>query len=72
MSNRMAGHTLVAEGAPHNMRGTRWHNLYNYTTGGTGYGKCSCGKLSPLLHSSRDRKKWHREHKEELRKESQK
>ena len=65
----MAGHELVSEGAPHDARG-RMTGLLRYSTGGSGQGKCSCGKLSGLLHSGNERKKWHRAHKEALRKES--
>ena len=64
----MPGHELLYEGAAHNVRGYTVR-LYG-GTGGTGYGKCSCGKMSGLLHSGNDRKKWHRAHKEDLRKES--
>jgi hypothetical protein len=64
----MPGHELICEGAAHSVRGQQI-NLYG-GVGGTGYGKCSCGKLSPITHSGRERKAWHRAHKEELRKES--
>lgn len=70
MSNRMPGHWLESEGAPHDKKGRRLGSLWGYSTSGDGYGKCSCGKLSPLLPSGMARKKWHREHKEALRKES--
>jgi hypothetical protein len=64
----MPGHELLYEGSAHNERG---HQINFYGgVGGTGYGKCSCGKLSDILHSGNQRKVWHRAHKEELRKES--
>lgn len=69
MSNRMPGHELFGEGAPHDARGKRLLTMWG-GTGGVGYGKCSCGKLSEMLYSGQARKKWHRAHKEALRKES--
>lgn len=71
MSNRMSGHELVSEGAPHDDKGRRL-GLYGYTTSGDGRGKCTCRKLSPILPSGNQRKAWHRAHKESLRKESRK
>jgi|GEM_PF-3697052 len=69
MSNRMAGHELIAEGAPHDPKGRRVNSLYSGVSG-AGCGKCSCGKLSSAMASANKRKAWHRAHKEELRKES--
>jgi hypothetical protein len=63
---RLAGHTLIGEGAPHTSTGVRvlrsWGGTY-----GTGHGKCSCGALSEELPSSTKRKAWHRAHKEDVR-----
>jgi hypothetical protein len=69
MSNRMPGHELVAEGAPHDPKGRRVSTIYGGVSG-AGCAKCSCGELSPGLDSANKRKLWHRAHKEELRKES--
>lgn len=66
MSARLSGHELVNEGAPHDSKGRRF-GIYGYSTAGEGRGKCSCGKLSPVLNSGNQRKAWHREHKEEIR-----
>jgi len=65
-NTRLAGHELVREGAPHNERGYQERSAYS-GTGGSGYGKCSCGELSGLLHSGNARQKWHREHKNTIR-----
>jgi hypothetical protein len=64
---RLAGHTLQAEGAayrkgdPPNVRFPKrvtWN-----TTGGVGFGLCSCGAKSPVLDSGQKRKEWHKDHK---------
>lgn len=70
MSNRMPGHELRAEGAPFSSKGYRI--MQGGFQGGVGHAKCSCGDLSPVLTSATKRKAWHRDHKEELRKESRK
>ena len=69
MSGRMKGHALIAEGAPHDDMGDR---LPSYWGGVSGYGrgKCSCGVLGPAHDSANYRKRWHRDHKEQIRKES--
>ena len=69
MSNRMKGHALIGEGAPHDDNGNRFPRLWGGTNG-DGRAKCSCGELSPVLGSGIQRKRWHRDHKERLRKES--
>ena len=44
------------------------HGLFNGGyMGGTGRAKCRCGALSDILHSSKERKAWHREHKAGVR-----
>jgi len=69
VSNRMKGHSLKAEGGPHDATGKPLPSYWGGTSG-LGFGACSCGALSRLLDSGNLRKRWHREHKEELRKES--
>lgn len=61
---RVAGHSLLAEGAAFDDDGERisWN-----TTGGEGRAKCSCGALSEPLVSGIKRRDWHNEHKEGLR-----
>lgn len=64
---RVSGHELVDEGAPFSLDGWAY-----WPRRGTGHGKCRCGLLSPELPSEAARKRWHRQHKEEvLRKQSQ-
>lgn len=58
------GHTLLFEGQPLGRR-----NL-GHGCGGTGIGGCSCGAQSPELTSGAERKRWHREHKENVKTES--
>lgn len=56
-SNRLSGHTLPFEG-----------KIYGYNrTVKHGRARCSCGALSPALDSDAARKRWHREHKDEVR-----
>ncbi|MFC6080979.1 hypothetical protein [Sphaerisporangium aureirubrum] len=65
-SNRVPGHTLVAEGAAFlpdpNTGGTMLNR-----TGWHGCGLCSCGETSDTLSSNNQRKRWHREHKDTIR-----
>lgn len=62
------GHSLLDEGAPFDQRGTRRDPD---ARGGLGYAKCSCGAMSPYLHSDRQRKAWHRDvHKPQAARES--
>lgn len=55
------GHGLQFEGRAYD-DDARWV-LY----GKTGRGLCSCGELSPVLPSIAARKRWHREHKAEVK-----
>lgn len=55
----LKGHTLLFEGEA---IGQSWHK------NGPGSGKCSCGEMSPELPTRAARKRWHREHKEAIRK----
>jgi hypothetical protein len=62
-SARVSGHTLIDEGSAYNANGKRpWSLCAN----AAGYGKCSCGALSPELPSKNARKRWHRAHKAEV------
>lgn len=62
------GHTLAYEGAAHNEHG---HVIVGYTgyihRGGKGRGKCSCGEMSEVLDSGKQRQQWHRDHKAQIR-----
>lgn len=56
---RVSGHWLVDEGRVYASR-----EFYRRMQ--TGRGRCSCGARSPLLNTDASRKRWHREHKEEV------
>ena len=57
------GHTLYREGWAHDQDGVPFYagNLCS------GFGKCSCGALSPWLETRNARKQWHAQHKAELK-----
>lgn len=56
-ANRLSGHELRNEG-----------RIGGYgMSNGSGPTKCSCGQKSPVLPSTGARKKWHREHKDQIR-----
>lgn len=59
---RVKGHTLASEGLPFDEDGTG-----PYQGRRKGYAKCSCGAMSPYLHSDGQRKRWHRHHKAAVR-----
>ena len=73
-NTRVSGHTLWHEGMAlaaaecqtgpcMNRRGGLGRNgVY-----GEGHACCSCGAVSPHLSSGAERKRWHREHKAEVR-----
>ena len=64
----LTGHTLFEEGRAvvHPdctvCRGLSWQARRR-----KGHAKCSCGALSEHLTSGYQRKRWHREHKDEIR-----
>lgn len=58
-SNRLPGHTLRFEGKVYG---------YNHTVR-QGRARCTCGAESLVLDSDAARKRWHREHKDEIREE---
>lgn len=62
-TTQVRGHGLVREGFPHDDRGVP---LYQVSSAGPGRAKCSCGEMSEELPSGNQRRKWHREHKENL------
>ena len=49
------GHTLSMEGQP-----------VGYARNGPGQGICSCRQLSPVLPTNAARKRWHKQHKDEI------
>lgn len=69
MSERVPGHTLRHEGAPHLVSETGQTVRVQRGYGGvSGYGRalCSCGAMSDLLDSGGQRKAWHRQHKAQV------
>lgn len=62
----VSGHTLMLEGAPHDINGVVLSAPYGIVRGGPGRGKCSCGELSLTMRSAAQRKQWHRKHKEQI------
>ncbi len=66
---RLAGHSLINEGAAFKYDSTlisKARRVIWNTTGGEGFGLCSCGAKSPVLGSGQARKDWHRDHKRSL------
>ena len=59
-NTRLAGHSLVSEGSPHDRHGER---IWQTGTKGWGRAKCSCGWLSIDLPSANKRQVHHRAHK---------
>ncbi len=59
-SNRLAGHELPNEGRLYE------NGIYPVQQG---VGVCSCGDKSQVLPSANARKKWHRDHKNDIRSE---
>lgn len=58
-TNRLIGHGLRHEG--------RYWTGFRYVSGGMAPGVCECGAESRPLPSAADRKRWHRDHKDDLR-----
>jgi hypothetical protein len=70
VTTRLSGHVLRGEGKP--CRRTSKHRTppYSYEIiHGTSSGRalCECGEKSPELDSDGARKRWHRQHKEQVR-----
>jgi hypothetical protein len=61
-NNRLPGHELMWEGKLN----PNFHR-HAYEWNGPGKTRCSCGHPSPHLPSTAARKRWHREHKDEIR-----
>lgn len=64
-STRVPGHALIAEGEPYYENGRQrflWRG-----DGGEGRALCECGELSEALPFGDARKRWHRQHKEEVK-----
>lgn len=55
--NVLSGHSLPDEG-----RIGKWGN-----ENGRGATRCLCGTRSPVLESTGSRKRWHRDHKDQIR-----
>lgn len=64
--NRLAGHELRSEGDPFAREGTGPRGTYRLN-GRIGQALCSCGAMSDVLDSATKRKKWHRDHKDDIR-----
>jgi len=66
---RLSGHALCAEGKP--CKRTSRHRTppfsYDIIRSSTGSALCECGEKSPVLESDGARKRWHRQHKEQVR-----
>lgn len=72
----LPGHSLDYEGRAYIQRDScaecsgliSWSSFHS--TGGPGHGQCSCGARSPHLLSGSARKRWHAEHKEQIRRDA--
>lgn len=63
-STRLPGHGLLREGMPYTLFGGEWTEV---RSAWVGRGRCSCGAFSDYLPSNNARKRWHRDHKDEIR-----
>lgn len=63
---QVPGHGLAREGYPHDENGNVLSLGGIVRTSGPGRAKCACGQVSPDLPSTAARKRWHREHKEQV------
>lgn len=68
-SSRLAGHGLRAEGKVFEDDGNGGTRRKYGSYDNFGFGLCSCGSRSSALYSDAARKRWHREHKEQVRNE---
>jgi hypothetical protein len=69
---RLAGHTLVSEGAPFERVVDEYarvvaRRLNHGGVSGQGRALCSCKAMSDVLPTGGARKQWHRDHKAEVR-----
>lgn len=61
----LRGHALVNEGAAYERSDEgNWLKVYGSWTG---HGVCECGEASLVLDGNNQRKRWHAEHKDEIR-----
>jgi hypothetical protein len=67
ISARLPGHGLFREGKPFRVVGDATGEWLDIAGGHTGRARCSCGERSPILESDAERKRWHREHKQQVR-----
>lgn len=58
IANRVAGHTLPREG--------RLYDAHGYPVR-VGRARCSCGETSPEMATVAARRRWHRDHKFDVR-----
>lgn len=75
-NTRLAGHTLLREGRAYHVDGCRECLPSSYrdldyggyqAQGWGGHARCSCGDASPCLDSNSERKRWHAQHKDDVR-----
>lgn len=69
---RIKGHHLLREGAPHDDNGevlSNWSFAYPYPrkVAGEGRGLCACGAMSVALPTAAARRRWHQQHKRDVR-----
>ena len=67
IANRLAGHELRREGAPFAKTPGGGRGRYEVRSTNIGQALCSCGVMSDVLDSNTKRKKWHRDHKDDIR-----
>lgn len=66
--SRLRGHALQHEGKPFvSGAGGGWERIYTAPEEAVGVGLCECGQTSPELGTDAARKRWHVEHKDEVR-----
>lgn len=63
MTGRLPGHALRSQGAPYSEKGRE-------ISGSRGIARCECGATSAVLDSTAERKRWHREHKSLIARET--
>lgn len=60
--SKMTGHALQRGGWPYVIEDGKWVESSDFD----GHARCECGEWSPRLPSDRQRKKWHKAHKDAL------
>lgn len=63
---RVSGHSIVAQGAPHDEDGlnVNRNDRWPHSVHGVGIGLCTCGLASEVLPSAYQRRRWHKAHRE--------